>query len=308
MDKLFSGLTQKVRLSFTSSNSSFTECARQHFLSLTFNFQSCTTSPYTNCKFTQTEHPTISSLATLTSCLFTSLSSTGNGGAILFTLTGTLTISYSLFERCSVNVSSVKPNGGGAVCVESGYLVASSNSFLRCSSSYYAGGLIADKQCTSSTVSSCTFYECTAFRGAALITYFHPSSSVVSSRFLCCSVDNVGGGIYHNSDLQSSSFILSDCLFAFNSADYTTDEYKTRGGGGFEDFKEGEYSSYYSYSFFHGNVATKEDGHDIAVVYNSLPESNITHCFTTTSIKSFWNINKHEVRWLPEAMMNPKVR
>ena len=111
-----------------------------------------------------------SSSAVFTSCVFHRLISDSNGGAIYFNFNGKLTITSSAFSECAANVDPVRYYGGGAVCVESGSFAAQSNLFFSCTSGYFAGGVLAQKDCFSSHVSSCIFIRCSASYAGGLMT------------------------------------------------------------------------------------------------------------------------------------------
>ena len=137
--QICAGVSRKTKVSFISSNSSFTECVRKHSSSQIFNSQSCTISPYTNCTFAQTSRPTISSSATFTSCTFTSLSSNpGNGGAISFQnqASGTLTVISCNFYSCKCTATGSIEDGGGAIFAHTVSKVEVSSSLFVSSACY----------------------------------------------------------------------------------------------------------------------------------------------------------------------------
>ena len=307
---LCSGLTEKTRLSFTSSNSSFSECVRNHnHHSLTFLPNTSHVSDDLHCwkdeDFADNNKKPISSSSTegdyfFTSCTFTGLTSANNGGAILFTLSGTLTITLSTFTSCSSNTPlPYDYRGGGAVCLESGTLRASSTLFISCTSVSYAGGLLAQTGCKSSSVLFCTFKCCTSRWGGGLMTFLGPTSSLLSSRFISCTGAVSGGGFYHDCDTQHGSLFISDTLFAHNCADSVSDGFSYRGGDGFENYRSAVYPSNYSFLFFTQNIAKKNVGHDITSNLTALPEGSIVLCFTTTAENSFCNAGTDQHDWLP---------
>ena len=128
------------------------------------------------------------------------------------------------------------------------------------------------------------------------MTWMGPTSSVSSSRFICCMALVSGGGLYHDG-YNSDTICISDSLFTNNKANSNTDG--TRGGGAFEDYRTYLYTSKYSFSLFTGNTAPSGVGNDISVILTALSGSPITHCFTTTRTKSFWNKNSYVNNWLP---------
>ena len=130
------------------------------------------------------------------------------------------------------------------------------------------------------------------------MTYLGPTSFVSSSRFFLCSVKHAGGAFYHNG-CETDSIILTDSLFTHNTADTVHNAYIDHYGGALKDLRSYKYSSLYSFTFFIGNIAEKNIGHDIAIGYNPLSEGNLIHCFTTTSINAFSNAGNIETNWLP---------
>ena len=251
---------------------------------------------------------TVLESATFTSCSFYSLIAEDNGVAICFgnSPTGTLTLTSSLFEKCSCTVDLEAYCGGGAVCLNSGYLDADSSTFIACSSSYFGGGILAQNNCISSRVLSCDFISCNGCYGGGLNTFFGPSATTTSSRFISCTVSKGGGGLYHDSHNDSSWIKISNCLFTNNCANYCngSDNFRPRGGGAFEDYRNEEYDYHYSFSFFSGNTAPYGIGNDISIYSNYIQLTEVEHCFTTTRTNSLWNKDLHVDNWLPQANIN----
>ena len=305
---LSSGLTEKTKLSFSSSNSSFTHCVRKHnphYLASSSNTYGVTDDLHwwMDELFSDNTKKPISSSSTegdysFTSCTFTTLTSDSNGGAIFFSLSGTLTISSSIFELCSNIVPENLFEGGGAVCVQTGYLIAHRNIFILCTTPYLGGGLLVQSDCVSSIVSLSTFISCKAGHGGGLTTYWGPKSLVSSSRFISCIASISGGGIYHNSGSTESFLTISNSLFKDNNAQ--TKDSNVRGGGAFEDYRSSEYQSEYSFLFCSGNKASSGKGNDISVQWNKVTESSFIHSFTLEISTSFWNNNSH-IDWLPSG-------
>ena len=301
-----SGLTDKTSLYFIATNSSFSECVRKRIAQNIFlhSFSSssntdCTGQPYEGCQF-NADHPvlSLSSSTSFLSCTFTLLSSPYSGGAISFTSGNSLTISDCIFTSCTTSVDFDSWEGGGAVCIKSGSLTVSSSLFISCTTVSYAGGIFAHSDCSAASVSFSTFINCEADHGSGLTTYYGPSSTTLSNKYISCYAYSVGGGLYH--DGNSSDFIsLSDSLFTNNKANSDSDT--SRGGGAFEDYRKNAYTSKYSFSFFTGNTAPNGVGNDISVILTALSGSPITHCFTTTSTNSFWNNYRYELGWLPQG-------
>ena len=242
---------------------------------------------------------TPSESATFTSCVFLRLNSAVNGSAISFTSSGTLRISYSSFEQCSSSVGVHVYYGGGAVCVDNGNLFVYFSIFLCCSTSCYGGCILAQTSCVSSSVLSCMFITCDALYGGGLMTYWGPTSFVSSSRFISSHATKTGGGLYHDSDKDTSWILLSDSLFTGNCADWSPN----RGGGAFEDYRYHSYESDYHFLFFSGNTAPYGKGCDICIAGSPVEIKSIIHCFTTVTSNSIWNVDGHMHNWRPLGEM-----
>ena len=255
----------------------------------------CDASLYEDCIFTQSNRPGVSSSTSFLSSLFISLTSSSDGGAIYFSVPShSLSVEECIFLNCHVSAGH-----GGAIYINSdSNLSITSSSFSSCKSQGYGGAIFAYLKCNSSVITGSNFFKCKAGHGGGVMTWNGPSSSVSSSRFISCHAISTGGGVYHDSGYTSSFLTISDSLFSTCSANYTTDEFHTRGGGAFEDFRSFPYTSTYSFLFFDKNVAKKEFGYDISVVYIPITQSSVLHCFTTTSNKSFRNKDSYVDNWL----------
>ena len=294
-----SGLSKKTQLSFTSSNSSFTECERKYSLYTLSSFPSnnnCYSSPYKECQFSpHSQEPSLSTaFVTFISCTFNDFISS-SGAAICFTSGDTLSVDQCSFTDCKSTHSFEHYEGAGGVLSNCGSLLSvTSSTFISCVSESFGGGVLATKDCKYATVSLCSFFTCTANHGGGVSVFFGPSSSVSSCRFLCCTADAIGGGLYHDSKTPCF-FTASNLLFTENTANYNGD----RGGGGFEDRRNSDYSITISFFFFNDNKAPSGVGNDLSMHYIPLIGNDILHCFTTTSSRSFWNKDSHDTNWLP---------
>ena len=261
--------------------------------------------PNNDHSYIPTGRQTPSESAIFSSCFFTSLSSAESGGAISFNYGDSLTIQDCFFTSCSSTAGINDCSGGGAVHSNTGSKFnLFSSLFNSCSAVAYGGCVFVQRECESSTVSFCTFINSTAAAAGGLITYMGPSSSLSSSRFISCTASQSGGGLYHDSEIQSSDFTLSDSLFVGNNANYNG----LRGGGACEDYRSNSYSSHYFFSFFTRNTAPFGNGNDISVQLYSFSESNVTHCFTTRLTDSFWNCGSYHTtegkNWLPFSILS----
>ena len=158
----FSGLTNKTQLSFTSSNSSFTECVRKqriHAINIISNACPTTESEFI-CEgqtFGSNDNQSPSFSSIFSKCTFSECSAY-NGGTIYFSVSSqSLTV-----EDCSFNHCSCSSENGGAIYIDSGSeLSITSSKFIACVCPKYGGGVFAYNHCEFSTVSFCTFQSCT---------------------------------------------------------------------------------------------------------------------------------------------------
>ena len=266
--------------------------------------EDCTGPDYEECAFT-TPHLTQSSSASFFFCTFKELTSGSSGGEIYFTSGSSLSIEHCTFMDCSNSIGNDGNSGGGAIDVNApASLTLTSTLFLGCHTPAYGGAVFVHGGSETTTVSFCVFINCQALHGGGLMTFFWPLSVVSSSHFISCTGRISGGGFYHDSDRASSSLSVSDCLFAHSTAEIDNDSRPYRGGGGFENFRTADYPSKYSFSFFHGNIDKRGNGHDITSNLNRLAEGSIVHCFTTTAINSFCNVGDNETNWLPQGTLS----
>ena len=295
-----SGLTSKMKRSFISSNSSFTECLRKDGPSLYFlsnsnvNDDNCRT----NCTFDDHQVSLPSTVAdaeyeffsctwkqcsescggailctyctgsslTVTRCYFSSCTcSEIHGGAIYASQISTFYCLSSFFYDCH----SYALDGGGIQSIE----ITQCNSFKDCffvsnSAARYGGGLVvADIKTTScdcsfsAVVSDCRFLENNAEQGGGL--HMRPSidTHYICNSLISCNNATSGGGLqFWNDVLQSVSFPS------------------------------------FSFLFFSSNSAT--DGNDIQIGGTNLfSVRSFAHCFSSTRTQRIYP-NK-DVDWLP---------
>ena len=303
------GLTSKTKLSFTSLNSSFTECVRSNYIfslhapSINFHDITDTLELWKDEYFSDNDHkPVLSSTVgdhSFTSCTFVDLSSEHNGGAICYTYGSSLFIDQCTFTRCKTTESYTHSCGGGAVYTISGTLSVISTSFLCCTTSSFGGGIFSYSSCSSSDIKFSIFIDCNGQYGGGVNTYCGPTSSITSSRFLMCTGTASAGGFYHDSNSGATSISVSDSLFAHNCAAFQPDELPNRGGGGFETYRSQPFPFHYAFLFFHGNIAKNNVGHDITSHAYPLPDNTLVYSFTTTAENSFSNSGHEEKDWLP---------
>ena len=295
-----SGLTDKTTLSFISSNSSFTECMRNHQLTSSFsnNSLSCSTSPYYDCTFTPSFLPEYSTSTVFTSCQFSSLSSSGNGGAISYSQSGAIiTISSSQFYNCQATI-------GGAIYADSLHsLSVLFTSFVLCratsTGSDAGGGGGAEVDAVDAPLfTACLFYQCSSGDdGGGIRTYncgydqqsqslptdssrVKDNSLVQDSRFLVCSCSGSStpsaGAIlfWYNKETLGGS----DCLFSKLHVVHT--------GGAIHVFYNSHVTGSHPirFSFFTQNTADEGKGHDFCANCN-LANTVFLNCFSTSGEK-----------------------
>ena len=194
-------------------------------------------------------------------------------------------------------------DGGGAVYVDCGSLLSVTSSiFISCSTKSYGAAIYAQHNLKTSVISYCSFIRCTGNHGGGMMTFYGPTSSIFSSRFISCTAERYGGGMYHNCNTAKGTLNFRDSLFTANKA--KSESNHSRGGGAIEDYRYEKYSSTYLFLFFTGNTAPNGVGYDISTQDNALAQSCIIHCFTTTSsAQSFFNAGSHALTWLPQGIV-----
>ena len=286
---------------------------RQHNSTFSSNavLLDCITNDGASCVNTARNSLKVGASHTAHSCTFHSISSSFPSGGVFYlsdanpSSTTSLSVFDCVFSECNTTGSSSGGYGGGAIYTGCGTLSVTDSSFVYSSSSCFGGAVLAQNNCSSSTISHCTFLSCCAIYGGGLMTFYGPTSSVISSHFISCRASYSGGGLYHDSNITSSYINLSDSLFTDNSAHYNnrSDDYMYRGGGAFEDYIFRSYTSEYIFSFFVDNKAPCGVGNDISVIGTTLSTSHIKSCFTTALVNSFWNSTSHSVNWLPQTQL-----
>ena len=329
-----SGLTDKTSLSFTSSNSSFSECVRKD------TYNSLTNAPltYTKCL---NDNGTVSSCEGMKmprgrlipessvkflQCKFSRLiASEKNGGAISFTLSGdSLQIDECVFESCETTVSTDSATGGGAVFVSSASELIISSSLLQscvCYTSYSGdGGAVLIVNLTSDMrIKKCVFCNCHADDdGGGVCIWNCPiwqETCVFQSHFIACdgtdSSSSGGGGMIVWSSyaaIGSSECIFSKCSSAFfggGLAYYTITS---------QSFRDAPLSLF---SFFNQNTAMTDCGTD-AFFLVWIPSSPFLHSFSTSDSPRIgveptyanWNNTtdySHPDNWLPLGTLSQLV-
>ena len=220
----------------------------------------CTAPTYAGCTFSEMNHLTFSADTTFTSCNFTSLTSSDNGGAIsLANSDSTLTV-----EQCSFTDCTAQNDCGGAVCIyrirkasiiESLFLhciatggnhyghggggiylegvgrniLISYSSFLDSSAQYDGGGVVVCScSCTDGdekTIQDSRFINCKGTRsdgGGIMANQNNYNVGIINTLFSGCS-NCIGGGFDMSIPSSYSSPFITFCFFNHNTADHGND-------------------------------------------------------------------------------------
>ena len=317
-----SGLTSQTKLSFISSNSSFSECVRQQIPahhSPSSNIDQCTAATYasdTRCQRTGSHLPYSSGTHTFTNVDFKECSSSNDhGGAIKCTGSNTeLTVTGCTFKDCRVSNPSVF--SGGGICAESVKAVSTRSCLFTHCYGYNGGGMFIISISSTPEFSDCVFISCKVayIGGGAFVGQCTKTSSFVACNdCLFIKGTNVsatsnfwGGGLYLNIYKNDEVNSVSNILFTFNSA--------TAQGGGFRIYEK-EYGLDYSirFCFFSGNYASAS-GHDISL-YN-IKMHSVVDCYTTSNAMDKLYLDQldsdtsslrettHTPNWLPQGKMS----
>ena len=314
---LCSGLTEKTKLSFTSSNSSFSDCVRtqqfkdstnsdhcstttsnnqvlydscteHHFSSTKVFLSTSTIHSFTHCIFTNmycTDDKAgaisctqSSTVITLHCCTFESCSSIDRGGAVFVSGdSNTLTVTDSLFHNCIVTEKKEEPNPGG-------------------------GGICMSGSLSCLDITSCTFLTCQANvyprGGGGFFASQIKNSHTSSSQFIDSSTDSSGGAIFFW-ELETL-FSLSDSLFSGNSAKW--------GGGAIRAVGNPVLSTpRLMFSFFTANTAPQNHGSDLSIDPKCLT-SPFLHSFSTTASNRAGyhtsTVSEDYSDWLPQGSID----
>ena len=308
----YSGLTDKTKLAFTSSNSSFSECLTttiKHLLPRSSSSDSNTdcTSSYEGCLFYDSNPlpDSLSSSASFSQCIFLKLSSYTNGGAISFSnkASGTLTISHCSFYSCSCSRAGGEQdgNGGGAIYSSDVSTVEiCSSSFISCACDGYNGcdgGAIELWIITSyPLLSQCNFLFCHANDDGGSLSIWKANANnhivCTDSSFLHGYSGDGGGAftLWDNSELIKGS----NLLFCNNHCS---------AGGAYENNACSTPPDYLlSFCFFQGNTATY--GSDASLPCAS-SDDLFFHCFSNSEETRIYPGNHED--WLPQANINNKL-
>ena len=287
------GLTDKTKLSFTSSNSSFNECvsnshASVHFNSIiTPNDPSCfidripATSPACNAS----SHNTLNdgSKYKFSFCNWNSCGAPGGSGAAI-TCTGSSTV--LIVERCSFISCSADIEGGAIHTSSINTLDVSLSFFHECCTTatmndHGSGAIWIYGIQQKLTLLENSFISCTSKASGGAFTVWNcladiEGEDIRESRFLDCNATDTspdGGAvwIWTNNALIG----LSTCLFSVCNSYY---------GGGLDHYLSNYDSGTYPIRFCFFNKNTGIYGNDV-LLYKLSPSNSspiLLHCFSTS--------------------------
>ena len=282
---LYSILAEKTQLSFTCSNSSFTECVRRHsssphYLSLFSTNSECDGPSYEGCPFTGT-HRTPTSTTSFTRCTFSNILASGdNGGAICCTISS---VNITLQSCSIINCNSTKNGGGVYVEGDSTTLSVDNTVFHECittsQETHPGGGGICMKGSSSLTVSSASFIGCKANveirnrGGGGIFASQIKDCSITSSRFVSCSTVTTGGAVFFWN--LSAEFSVCDTVLKGNYAKYS-------GAGLREHSNSHSDCVHLTFLFFSDNTNPDDRGNDLLFLPQILKSPSL-YCFSTTT-------------------------
>ena len=308
---LCTGLTLKTRLSFISSNSSFTECVRNPISqSNVIEYKPGTSTiigadnHYFFHSTTRTNTSThlspgrlqLSTSATFTSCVWNGCTS-DTGGAIYVTTSAiALSVNSCQFLSCVA-----KGLGGGIYAQSSHSVCVEETLFHRCRSDASSsdidggGGLFFDYISTQILISSSTFCDCSAKTDGAGVDVWHSYFTSANSRimqdcsFVKCiipkSVGCEGGAIYiwDNNVLKCSDSLFTLC-----------EGYE--GGAYASNCQSGKPNYQLEFCFFHANEGTS--GNDLHF-RNGCSDIPLFQCFSTAQNNRISGVSNKDNDWLP---------
>ena len=285
-----SGLTYKTSLSFTSSNSSFSECVRHshhrfnHFILENSDNPPCSSETiYGRCTY-RTTGPSLSGsgpfLFTDTDFILCKHNGENVYGGAIDCTEGDLTITRCSFLQCSCS------NRGGAVSFRSdGKCNQEDNLYLKCSADVASGAFDSYEwgKSPNNYQNSCTFIGNSAnlYYGHICIEY-SADICVDSNMYIRGSShgehDACAGSV---AQFTSSHLVTySNCIFSKGSAN-------SYGGGiGTYEPYESNASPYFYFSYFSNNVCSDQNrGADFdanGTTGNYFSEDKIIHCFSSS--------------------------
>ena len=301
-----SGLTEKTKLSFVSSNSSFTECVRKSYPFI-FPIHSYSNEDYTGPIPYRTE---LSETSTFTSCTFNSEGP--SGGAISFTGSGaSLTVTDSLFNKCNATTG----NGGAIYCHNCGKVSIQTSSLIECSALEYSlgGGIFIEgasvlPEITTNNFISCTGGEDTGGVDLRRVTGDNDGANlpVRECRFIgCVAYGKMADTTANNADSGGLEFWLNDFTLGISESIFLKCESKFRAGAVGLVLNSSRFDYVIRYCFFSENTAQK--GNNVLVEFvdstESLWDAVFLHSFTSDNDRSNSLVSTYDDSWIttPES-------
>ena len=301
---LCSGLTDKTKLSFIASNSSFIECVMKHkshshntysssSLSLKFN------SLVSTHRDSSHHSPDDSKTHMFIDTVFTFQEHSGSGGAIDQTNGGTLVIQRCIFDSCSCTVR------GGAVSYRGdGYCIQKENLYFNCSCSAHSGAFDSslEPSQTHHIHTLCRYIDNHASYYSHSCIEFSPDAYMHSNIY----IHGISNGQGHAGTVvnyhSNGPIVYSNCVFfdgnAFNGGELS-----------FMSFHS-DWEATYSvkFCFFSNNYNTNRLPYEIYFDRNTssyAQQELILHCFSTTqNSKVYLEGTSSPARdWLTSAMV-----
>ena len=309
----YSGLIEKMSLSFTSSNSSFTECVRDYIPHHSFPSNSAsaiptcsingTLSTEPSCNLSQHNELTSKGSYVFTSCIWTGCSA-AKGGAIYATHSeSTLTVTSCTFNSCE----SSDDLGGGIYTKDLNIIEITNSKFVSCKNTQQKGPddgggaayLLNTK--VSLSIHYSDFINClTAADGGGLNLFNHSPTSLdsfESLRFIGCKSTPWGSG------REGGAFQLNGNSFASQFINSLIVDCSANTAGGLWIAPRSLHSgATIRFCLFHGNDASTTTGKDIYLEHISTVPT--LHSFTTSPGNTRvyppnWNSVEQRDNWLP---------
>ena len=245
--------------SFTSSNSSFTDCVRQYNLSsLSFSLSSFSNEAITGNYYA---HKDISQTATVTTCSFNCESSI-SGGAIYFTgSSSSLTITDSIFYQCN----STGGWGGGVFCDGCSKVIVQQSSFIECfctSSNAMAGGAMIDSSTALPEIKENSFFSCSSAQDAGGLYLYRIKGGSTGVNlpmkeciFFSCIAHGYPRGDVSDADGGGMISWMNEYTLGISDSLFAKCESKKKAGGSFLTLNKVYFHHIVRFCFYCNNVA-----------------------------------------------------
>ena len=299
-------------VSFTSSNSSFTECVRTNLV--IFSVPSWSNADYSGPYSAPKE---VSSTARFLSCTFHSKSVSGGGGAIYFHgESSSLTVSDCLFNQCNSSSGS----GGAIYCLSCGKVTVRKSSFIECSTwpSHSGAGMYTNNAFQMPEVTASIFVWCLGGEdGGTLYLYQTKGGTngvnlpVQECRFIDC-VARGDAGVYSGPDCGGLIFWPNDYTLGLCESSFVKCASKFTVGAVGLCINESRFDYVIRFCFFSDNTAPHGNNVLVEFVGASKPLWSIVflHSFTSdtdlskslvSAYEDYWNPIPENTNWLPQS-------